>query len=110
MRGIYMTNAFWESVLGWDEMEVFSKAYKVAMDAHEGQERDEGTPYITHIDGVVDILTNELDIKLEMVLSVAILHDVLEDSDKYPYEKIKELFGANIANGVMLLTKKKGQP
>lgn len=88
---------------------MLDKAYAVANDAHAGQLRDEGTPYITHIDGVLDILKTELKIKSDMVLSVAAMHDVLEDSKKYTAADLSKLFGPDISNAVQLLSKVDGQ-
>lgn len=47
---------FFDDIFAWGEKPTFEKAYAVANDAHKGQLRDEGSPYITHIDGVIDIL------------------------------------------------------
>lgn len=99
---------FWEDVFGWDDVEYFPKAYSLAADVHKEQKRDEGTPYITHIDGVLDILRNELGVNSDIILSVAALHDVLEDSDK-TYDDLKSMFNKHIADAVLLLTKQKGQ-
>jgi len=39
----------------------------------------------------------------------AILHDTIEDT-KFNYDKVKELFGEKIANGVLALTKDESLP
>lgn len=100
---------FFDDIFSWEDKPTFEKAYAIANDAHKGQSRDEGTPYITHIDGVIDILKNELKIRSDMVLSVAALHDVLEDSDKYNYDILKNYFGEDIATAVKYLTKTEDQ-
>ncbi|NLN47884.1 MAG: HD domain-containing protein [Clostridiales bacterium] len=100
---------FFEELFSWRDLEDFSRAMQVARTAHVGQLRDEGTPYIEHIEGVIKILKEELDIQIDSALSVAALHDVLEDSDRFTYEDLKKTFGTVIADGVLLLTKKDGQ-
>lgn len=100
---------FYNDVFGWNDIAYYDKAYAVAKDAHAGQLRDEGTPYINHIDGVLDILRNELRIRSDMYVSVAALHDVLEDSNKYDFDFISRNFNEDIANAVQLLTLKDGQ-
>jgi len=100
---------FFDDIFAREEKTTFEKAYALANDAHKFQLRDEGSPYITHIDGIIEILKNELKIRGDMVLTVAALHDVLEDCDKYSYDNIKEYFGEDIANAVNLLTKSDGQ-
>jgi len=102
-------DAFFDDVFGWEDITYFDKAYAVAQTAHKNQKRDEGTPYMNHIDGVVSILKEELQIEIDLVLSVAVLHDVLEDSDKFTLEWLKASFGHCIAKGVELLTKAEGQ-
>lgn len=88
----------------YEEITYYPLAYLIAQDAHKDQLRDEGAPYITHIDGVIEILKNELQIESDLILSVAALHDVLEDSKKYPYELLKHTFGITLADAVLLLT------
>lgn len=80
----------------------------MAEEAHKGQKRDEGTPYITHIVEVVKILKDEFMFDSYDYLTVAALHDVVEDTE-YTYEDIKERFGTIIADYVNVLTKKDGQ-
>lgn len=87
---------------------LFKKAYRLACTVHSGQTRDEGSPYITHIDGVIDILQNELqDYNLGKWI-IATLHDVLEDSD-LTCEELREMFCEMVANYVSILTKEDGQ-
>lgn len=86
---------------------MFEKAYKLAQSVHQEQKRDDGSPYMTHIDGVITILQNEVKATNKSYYSIAALHDVLEDSDSVTYDYIKQEFGAYIAKGVQLLTKTK---
>lgn len=71
------------------------EAYVVARDAHEGQMRSSGEPYITHPVAVASILA---DINLDHeTLMAALLHDVIEDTDSSK-EDLAELFGATVAD------------
>jgi len=75
----------------WD---LIDKAYKVSKEAHKGQQRASGEPYITHPLEVAHILA---DMELDCVSIVAgLLHDVIEDTS-YSYAEIKEMFGEQIA-------------
>lgn len=62
--------------------EMISRAETLATFHHAGQTRRDGTPYIEHLRGVVDILRSlDSDIQyMPVVLSAAWLHDTLEDT------------------------------
>lgn len=87
---------------------MLKKALKFAKEKHKGQKRDEGTEYFEHIKAVVKILIEE-GIDDDTVLTVAALHDVLEDTDT-TYEEIEKEFNTEVAGCVEVLTKKKNQP
>lgn len=80
------------------------RAYEVASDAHQGQTRDEGTPYIVHPVRVAVSLVDELRLYTPTLLCSALLHDVIEDSD-VTREDVGQMFGEEIAEVVWLLTK-----
>ncbi|AXE54567.1 bifunctional (p)ppGpp synthetase/guanosine-3',5'-bis(diphosphate) 3'-pyrophosphohydrolase [Aurantimicrobium sp. MWH-Uga1] len=83
------------------------EAYQVAYQAHEGQIRRSGEPYITHPVAVAQILA-ELGIGPKTVIA-ALLHDTVEDTD-YTLEQCREQFGAEVAmlvDGVTKLDKVK---
>ena len=62
-----------------DDVSMVEKAYKLAKEAHEGQLRKSGEPYIIHPLQVAYILADlELDIES---ITAGILHDVVEDTD-----------------------------
>ena len=80
-------------------------AYTIARDAHAGQSRMSGEPYITHPLAVATLLAEwHLDAQ---ALIAAILHDVVEDTPTTNAE-IGKLFGqpvANLVEGVSKLDK-----
>ena len=80
-------------------------AYHFAYNAHEGQNRKSGEPYIMHPVSVAIILA-----KLKQDTSTvcaALLHDVIEDT-QYTYNNISELFGKDVADIVEGVTKVSG--
>lgn len=83
------------------------EAYQVAYQAHDGQKRRSGEPYITHPVAVAQILA-ELGIGPKTVIA-ALLHDTVEDTD-YTLEQCRQQFGAEVAmlvDGVTKLDKVK---
>ncbi|HEX5123832.1 MAG TPA: bifunctional (p)ppGpp synthetase/guanosine-3',5'-bis(diphosphate) 3'-pyrophosphohydrolase [Rhodanobacteraceae bacterium] len=78
------------------------RAYEVGAEAHEGQTRKSGEPYITHPVAVAGILA-ELGMDAETIIA-AILHDTLEDT-KLTSEQITNEFGANVTELVDGVTK-----
>lgn len=77
-----------------DDVSMVEKAYKLAKEAHEGQLRKSGEPYIIHPLQVAYILADlELDIES---ITAGILHDVVEDTD-YTLEDIEKLFNKEVA-------------
>jgi GTP pyrophosphokinase len=83
-------------------LELLKKAYSVAADAHMNQRRASNEPYIIH---PLEVAATLADMKLdEISIAAGILHDVVEDSD-YTIDKIKSLFGKEIADLVWGVTK-----
>lgn len=69
------------------------RAYNLAKEAHKGQFRKSGEPYIIHPVAVANILADmELDID---TICGGLLHDVVEDTD-YEESDIEEMFGKEI--------------
>jgi guanosine-3',5'-bis(diphosphate) 3'-pyrophosphohydrolase len=69
------------------------RAYLLARDAHDGQMRSSGDPYITHPVAVTAILA---DMKLDHeTLMAALLHDVIEDTH-YDKEDLVKEFGETV--------------
>jgi guanosine-3',5'-bis(diphosphate) 3'-pyrophosphohydrolase len=86
---------------GFDQ-DIFIEAYEFARDAHEGQLRKDGSPYIIHPIATVEILS-QLKVD-EDTLIAALLHDVPEDTPRTVPE-IEERFGARVAFLVEGITK-----
>ncbi len=75
-------------------IEKLEKAYNLAFEAHDGQSRVSGEPYITHPLEVAYILA-DLELDCDTLVG-ALLHDVVEDTD-YTLDYIKKEFGENVA-------------
>ncbi|ANS84132.1 bifunctional GTP diphosphokinase/guanosine-3',5'-bis pyrophosphate 3'-pyrophosphohydrolase [Vibrio scophthalmi] len=89
------------------QIEALRQSYVVAKDAHEGQTRSSGEPYIIHPVAVSRILA-EMRLDIE-TLQAALLHDVIEDCD-VTKEDLEEKFGTTVAelvDGVSKLDKLK---
>jgi GTP pyrophosphokinase len=81
---------------------VVEKAYKLAQEAHEGQKRKSGKPYLVHPIGVAKLL---LEIRVSSnTIVAALLHDVIEESG-VTQDDIKKDFGSEIESIVESLTK-----
>ena len=80
------------------------KALDFARLAHNGQKRDEGTPYITHPIRVANILMDEVSSMKSEMICAALLHDVIEDCN-ITMKELKNNFNDVIAHMVKLLTK-----
>jgi len=91
-----------EAYLPPDDVERVRDAYEAAEQAHKGQKRRSGEPYITHPVAVADILA---DLRMDgATIAAAILHDVVEDTG-VSNETIAEGFGTEIAEIVDGVTK-----
>ena len=78
-------------------------AYYLAEQAHSGQMRATGDPYITHPLAVTSILAHlRMD---DATLCAALLHDTVEDCQGFTSERIREEFGEEIAVLVEGVTK-----
>src|SRR5512137_1281758 len=83
-----------ETYLPHEDVERVQAAYDFAFQAHEGQRRRSGEPYITHPVAVADLLA---DLRLDpQTLIAAILHDVMEDTPTLK-EEITTRFGTEVA-------------
>ena len=87
-----------------DEIESLERALLFAKDAHKGQKRATGEPYIIHPIAVCEILMNyQAD---HTTLIAALLHDVVEDTS-VTLPEIGDSFGSEVALIVEGLTKEK---
>jgi GTP diphosphokinase / guanosine-3',5'-bis(diphosphate) 3'-diphosphatase len=83
-----------EGYLPPDDVERVQAAYDFAFEAHEGQRRRSGEPYITHPVAVADLLA---DLRLDaQTLIAAILHDVMEDTPTVK-DEITTRFGVEVS-------------
>ena len=80
-------------------------AFCLAEEAHKGQKRKSGEPYIMHPIAVARIVAEELELGANPIIA-ALLHDVVEDTH-YTIEDIKEKFGEDVAFLVGVVTKQK---
>ena len=87
-------------------VEIITKAFNFANQAHKGIRRLSGEPYILHPISVAKIVCNEIGLGSTSI-SAALLHDVVEDTD-YTVEDIENIFGPKIAQIVDGLTKISG--
>ena len=85
------------------KVELITKAFNFARQAHKGVRRHSGEPYIMHPLAVARIVCKEIGLGSTSICA-ALLHDVVEDTD-YTVEDIKNLFGEKIAEIVNGLTK-----
>ena len=85
------------------KVELITKAFNFARQAHKGVRRHSGEPYIMHPLAVARIVCKEIGLGSTSICA-ALLHDVVEDTD-YTVEDIRNLFGDKIANIVNGLTK-----
>src|SRR5574338_266984 len=81
---------------------LIERAYDYAQQAHEGQVRASGLPYVTHpVETAYYLATLQMDAE---TLAAALLHDVPEDTD-YTLAEIEKRFGRTVARLVDGVTK-----
>ncbi len=94
-----------ETYLSAEQIKLVEEAYIYAKEAHEGQMRSSGEPYITHPVAVARILS-EIHLDHQTIMA-ALMHDVIEDTGVSRTE-MAEKFGESVAElveGVSKLTK-----
>jgi GTP diphosphokinase / guanosine-3',5'-bis(diphosphate) 3'-diphosphatase len=81
-------------------------AYEVAKEAHSGQQRKTGEPFMLHpvetTRIIVDLLRKAADSK---ILQAALLHDTVEDKEEMTVAEIERRFGSEVATLVDGVTK-----
>ena len=88
------------------KVDIITKAFNFAKQAHKGVRRLSGEPYIMHPIAVAQIACEEVGLGSTSICA-ALLHDVVEDTD-YTTEDIANIFGPKIAQIVDGLTKISG--
>src|SRR6202795_4428346 len=84
------------------DVELLRRAYVFSAFEHRGQVRHSGEPYLIHPLAVAEFL---VDLKLDAVaIAAGLLHDVVEDT-LTTIERIRELFGPEVAHVVEGVTK-----
>lgn len=84
------------------DLELLRRAYVFSAYEHKGQVRRSGEPYLVHPLQVADLLA---DMRLDVVaIAAGLLHDIVEDTPN-TIEKIRELFGEQVAHVVEGVTK-----
>jgi guanosine-3',5'-bis(diphosphate) 3'-pyrophosphohydrolase len=90
------------SYISEKEIAVLRKAYVFSGQAHRGQVRRSGEPYLSH---PLEVTAYLADMKLDRTtLVAALLHDVLEDTETTP-AALRESFGQDVADLVEGVTK-----
>ena len=88
------------------KVDLITKAFNFARQAHKGVRRLSGEPYIMHPISVAQIVCKEIGLGSTSICA-ALLHDVVEDTE-YTTEDIENIFGAKVAQIVDGLTKISG--
>ena len=88
------------------KVDIITKAFNFARQAHKGVRRLSGEPYIMHPIAVAQIACEEVGLGSTSICA-ALLHDVVEDTD-YTTEDLANIFGPKIAQIVDGLTKISG--
>jgi (p)ppGpp synthase/HD superfamily hydrolase len=92
----------------WSQ-DLYLNALRYAGEAHGGQKiPGSELSYIVHVSSVcmeiiAAVCAGETDYP-DLAIQCALLHDVIEDTGK-TYNEIKQIFGADVADGVLALTK-----
>ena len=78
-----------------------NKAMKIAYKAHHGQIDKSGQPYVFHPYHLAEQMGDEITV------CVALLHDVMEDTD-VTYEELAKEFPKEVTDALLLLTHREG--
>lgn len=89
--------------------EDMAMVHKFAADAHSGQTRSDGSPYIGHPQAVAkNVEKYKKSHNLDALIAAALLHDTIEDTNT-THEDLEKLFGGLVASLVKELTSDKEQ-
>lgn len=98
--------------------DVYAKAWHFATKAHQGQfygghHPEEQIAYNTHLASVameiMAVYQYDQSFDANFAVQCALLHDTLEDTST-SYESLQEIFGLDVANGVLALSKDASLP
>lgn len=84
------------SYLAPEELKLVNDALRLAFEAHDGQKRRSGEPFIIHPVEVARIL-GELELDWESI-AAGLLHDTVEDTNVVTFERIEKEFGPTVRN------------
>ena len=84
-------------------LELVKKAEEIARKAHSGQVDKSGRPYIGHVERVAARMESP------EAKCVALLHDVLEDTTALSEGDMRSIFGAEITDGVLSVTRREDE-
>ena len=90
-----------------NKYDLLTKAERISKIAHKGQKYGEHDYYNYHVCAVerkVEELFDDFDLMI-----VAQLHDNLEDSDEFDSEYLYKVFGVEITDAVVAITKQKDE-
>ncbi len=90
--------------LSTNDKKLIRKAFEVSVEAHSDQRRKSGEAYVFHPIAVAKIVAAEIGLDASSI-AAALLHDVVEDCQRYKIEDIEQLFGESVAKIVDGLTK-----
>lgn len=83
---------------------MMERALEIALKAHAGQEDKAGVPYINHPLTVATFCAGD-----PLAMTVALLHDVVEDTD-YTFEDLEKEFPKEVIDALRLVTHPEGEP
>ena len=83
---------------------LLNRMIALAAEKHANQYDKQGEPYFLHL---MQVMRNT-ESNDEIVQCVAVGHDLIEDTD-VTYEQVLEEFGAEIADGIEAMSKRKGE-
>ena len=91
-----------------NKYELLEKASEISQIAHKEQKYGEHNYWLRHV-CAVELKTKEVfGVDFDLMI-VAQLHDNLEDSDEFDSEYLYKVFGVEITDAVVAITKEKGE-
>lgn len=89
------------------QTEMTMKAFDIVSKAFDGKTDKAGKPYIGHLIRVASNVLGNSDIR-EFLTTIALLHDLIEDTD-WTEEDLRKEFPDEVVDAVIALTKVEGQ-